>query len=90
MITTVTGKNQISIPAALAHELRLKPGSRIDWSLSSEPDQLLCRILPDPATVAASLRGAGRKYLTAGKAHPLTALRAERNSGDKQRENVLK
>ncbi|MEO5915158.1 MAG: AbrB/MazE/SpoVT family DNA-binding domain-containing protein [Luteolibacter sp.] len=89
MITTVTGKNQISIPTALANELGLKPGSRIDWSLSDQPDQLVCRILPDPATVAAGLRGAGRKYLKAGKPHPLKALRDERSAGDKQRMDVL-
>ncbi len=90
MITNVTGKNQISIPAALAHELGLKPGSRIDWSRSAEPDQLVCRVLPDPAAVAAALRGSGRKFLKAGKTHPLEALRKDRNAGDSERGEVLR
>ena len=89
MITTVTGKNQISIPAALAHELGLKPGSQIDWSKAVEPDQIICRVLPDPAAVAASLRGGGRKHLTTGKRHPLAALREERSANDSERKEVL-
>ena len=89
MITTVTGKNQISIPAALAHELGLKPGSRIDWCRAAESDQMLCRVLPHPADAAAGLRGAGRKHLKAGKAHPMQALQEERSAGDKLRKESL-
>ena len=89
MITTVTGKNQISIPAALAHQLGLKPGSRIDWRLAAESDQMICRVLPHPADVATGLRGAGRKHLRAGKAHPLKALLEERSAGDKLRKDAL-
>jgi|GEM_PF-488681 len=89
MITTVTGKNQISIPAALAHELGLKPGSRIDWRRTAESDQMLCRVLPHPAEAAAGLRGAGRKHLKAEKAHPMKALQEERSAGDKLRKESL-
>jgi AbrB family looped-hinge helix DNA binding protein len=30
MITTVTGKNQITIPAELARESDIKPGTKLD------------------------------------------------------------
>jgi AbrB family looped-hinge helix DNA binding protein len=32
MITTVTGKNQITIPAELARELDIAPGTKLDWT----------------------------------------------------------
>ena len=57
MITTVTGKNQITIPAAIANHIGLKNGSRIDWQLSSKPDEIRCIVLPEPAVIAASLPG---------------------------------
>jgi AbrB family looped-hinge helix DNA binding protein len=31
MITTVTGKNRITIPGELARELDIAPGTRLDW-----------------------------------------------------------
>lgn len=34
MITsTITGKNQITIPAAIARELDIEPGMQIEWEL---------------------------------------------------------
>jgi AbrB family looped-hinge helix DNA binding protein len=32
MITTVAGKNQITIPAELARELDISPGTKLDWT----------------------------------------------------------
>ena len=77
MITTVTGKNQITIPAAIANRIGLKSGSRIDWQLSSNPDEIRCIVLPEPSVIAASLRGAGKRFLTPGL-DPSAALLAER------------
>ena len=37
MITTVTGKNQITSPAVIANRIGLKNGSRINWRISSTP-----------------------------------------------------
>jgi bifunctional DNA-binding transcriptional regulator/antitoxin component of YhaV-PrlF toxin-antitoxin module len=88
MTTTLTGKNQITIPAALSLQYRLKPGTRIEWLPGVEPDEIVCRVLPDPATIAVELRGSGRKYLQPGK-HPITALLEERTLDDAQREASL-
>ena len=88
MTTTLTGKNQITIPASLSARYRLKPGTRIEWLVGAEPDEIVCRVLPDPATIAAELRGAGRKHLRPGK-HPITELLNERSSDDEQREASL-
>ena len=35
MITTVTGKNQITIPAAIANRIGLRIGSRTVWKVST-------------------------------------------------------
>ena len=45
MITTLTGKNQITIPAALSAKLKLKPGTRLEWMAADAPDEIRCRII---------------------------------------------
>ena len=77
MITTLTGKNQITVPAAMAQRYGLTSGARIEWLDGAAPDEIRCRILPSPSVVAASLRGAGRKYLKPGK-DPIEQLIMER------------
>lgn len=62
MITTITGKNQVTVPAALAKRANIRPGTRLDWELGDSADALIVRVLPDTATVASQLRGRGRKY----------------------------
>jgi AbrB family looped-hinge helix DNA binding protein len=89
MITTVTGKNQITIPAAIANHIGLKNGSRIDWQLSSKPDEIRCIVLPEPAVIAASLRGAGKRFLKPGQ-DPSAALLAERSADESARSTHLK
>ncbi len=88
MTTTLTGKNQITLPAALAQQYGLKAGTRIEWLPGAEPGEFRGRIVPEPATVAAGLRGAGRKHLRPGS-HPLTRLLAERASEDSERKAAL-
>ena len=88
MITTVTGKNQITIPAAIANRIGLKSGSRIDWQLSSNADEIRCIVLPEPSTIAASLRGAGKRFLKAGQ-DPSAALLSERTTEESTRSTRL-
>ena len=61
MITTVTGKNQITIPAKIADQQGIKPGSLLDWQISSREHVLEVYVYPDPATMAKGLKGRGRK-----------------------------
>ena len=89
MTTTLTGKNQITIPAAFAAQYRLKRGTRIEWIAGTVPDEFHCRVVPDPATVARELYGAGRKYLKPGGKDPITELIAERVQDDTLREGRL-
>ncbi len=79
MTTTLTGKNQITIPAAVAALYHLKPGSLLEWLPGNAPDEICCRIIPDAVTLSKQLRGAGRKYLQKNGAHPLKRLAHERS-----------
>jgi AbrB family looped-hinge helix DNA binding protein len=65
MITTVTGKNQITIPAELARELDIAPGTRLDWSKGGE-GIIVAKIIPRRAELARRLAGRGKKYLRPG------------------------
>jgi AbrB family looped-hinge helix DNA binding protein len=89
MTTTVTGRNQITIPAALVDRMGLKPGTRIEWLPGEESDEFVCRVVPDPAQLAAKLRGAGRVYLKTGARHPIDTLVEERSEDELRREENL-
>ena len=80
MITTVTGKNQITIPAALARQLNIEPGQRIDWHIGDD-GVLIARLLPKRGELARQAAGMGRKWLDDG-ADPVAELIDERSKAD--------
>lgn len=82
MITTVTGKNQITIPAKLARQLNIQPGQRIDWSIE-EDGVLTARLLPSRSELAHEVAGMGRKWLEPG-VDPIADLIDERLNADKE------
>ena len=63
MITTVTGKHQITIPAKLAAAMGIVPGSRLEWQTTGQPSVIRVKVLPDRKAIANGLLGAGRAYL---------------------------
>jgi len=66
MITTVTGKNQITIPAELARELDISAGTKLDWT-KGEAGVLVVKIIPNRAELARRLAGCRRrKHLREG------------------------
>ena len=79
MITTVTGKNQVTVPASIAAQANVHPGTRFDWEVTDAEHTLLVRILPDRATLAAQLRGAGRTFKKRGSS-AVANLIAEREA----------
>lgn len=81
MITTITGKNQVTVPASIVARANLRPGTRLDWDLA-EDGVLLVRILPDRAAVAAQLRGRGQRHLPKG-ASAVADLIEEREQDEK-------
>jgi AbrB family looped-hinge helix DNA binding protein len=82
MITTVTGKNQITIPAKLARKLGIQPGQRIDWSIG-EKGVLNGRILPSRSELAQQASGMGRYWLEPG-VDPIADLIEDRVNDDKE------
>jgi bifunctional DNA-binding transcriptional regulator/antitoxin component of YhaV-PrlF toxin-antitoxin module len=61
MITTVTQKNMVTIPAELGRHYGIKPGYRLDWQVIEGKDEILVRVIPDRAELARRLLGAGRQ-----------------------------
>jgi AbrB family looped-hinge helix DNA binding protein len=80
MITTVTGKNQVTIPAALVRKLNIEAGQQIDWQVG-EGGILIARPLPKRGDLADRLAGMGRAWLSEGD-DPIADLIAERTQDD--------
>lgn len=80
MITTVTGKNQVTIPAKLARALEIEAGTRLDWQLG-EDGTLIVHPLPKRGELARRLGGIGRKWLSEGD-DPVAELIRERTEDD--------
>lgn len=83
MISEVQDKNVVAIPATLTSGHGIKPGSRLDWRETTEPDTLTVKILPNYAALTTSLMGAGRKHLRPG-VDPLAELARERDDTERQ------
>jgi bifunctional DNA-binding transcriptional regulator/antitoxin component of YhaV-PrlF toxin-antitoxin module len=62
MISRITGKNQVTVPASIVEKASLRPGTRLDWAVAEE-GVLIVKVLPDRGTLAARLRGSGREHL---------------------------
>ena len=62
MITTVTQKNMITIPAEVGRRFGIKPGYRLDWQPVEGKDEILVRVIPDRGELARRLLGAGRRF----------------------------
>jgi antitoxin component of MazEF toxin-antitoxin module len=80
MITTITGKNQVTLPAEIVRELKLTPGTQLKWSIGRD-GSLIATPQPKRAERAAALHGAGRKLLPSG-VDPVRDLIAERLQED--------
>lgn len=59
MITTVTQKNMVTIPAQIARQYGIKPGYRLEWVAASD-DQITVRVIPDRRELSRRLLGKGR------------------------------
>jgi bifunctional DNA-binding transcriptional regulator/antitoxin component of YhaV-PrlF toxin-antitoxin module len=60
METRVSTKNMISIPQAIARELGIRPGWKLDWRKGDQEDELVVTVIPDRAELARRLFGSGR------------------------------
>ncbi len=59
MITTVTQKNMITIPAEVSRRLGIRPGWKLDWQPIEGKDEILVKVIPDRSILARRLCGLG-------------------------------
>jgi len=83
VITTVTGKNQITIPSVLANRLDIQPGSKIDWAIGEDANILIARVLPTRGQLAREVAGMGRTWFPPGT-DPVGEMLAERDREDEE------
>jgi len=62
MITAVTQKNMITLPAEVGRRFGIKPGYRLDCQPVKGKDKILIRVIPDRGELARRLWGAGRRF----------------------------
>jgi bifunctional DNA-binding transcriptional regulator/antitoxin component of YhaV-PrlF toxin-antitoxin module len=84
MITKVTGKNQVTVPAALARNVGIRVGTRLEWHETDREGVLQVRVLPDRGTLASRMRSAGRKHLKPGARPVENLLRERRRESDER------
>ena len=82
MTTTITGKNQVTLPAELARELGWKPGTRLEWT-KTDDGALIARRMPTRAELAEQLAGRGRQFLKPGE-DPVNELVQQRLGEDQE------
>lgn len=80
MITTITSKNQVTLPAEIVRLLELTPGMQLEWRIGAN-QSLIATPKPSKAQLAAKLMGSGRKYLQA-ESNPVQNLIVERMTED--------
>jgi bifunctional DNA-binding transcriptional regulator/antitoxin component of YhaV-PrlF toxin-antitoxin module len=81
MVTMVTGKNQVTIPARLARDRGIEAGSRIEWLPGSRPDELRLRIQPGRKALLRAVRELGDRCAGRGPS-ALKTLAKLREQGD--------
>ena len=62
VITTVTQKNMVTIPAEVARKFGIKPGWKLDWQPVEGKNEIIVRVIPDRGELARRLLGTGRKF----------------------------
>jgi bifunctional DNA-binding transcriptional regulator/antitoxin component of YhaV-PrlF toxin-antitoxin module len=78
MESSVTAKNMVSIPVAIARRYGITPGWKLDWEPGFGTDEIIVRVIPDRAERARRLLGQGSLYQP--ETDSLDGLVAERES----------
>lgn len=88
MTTTLTGKNQITVPVEITQKLGLKSGAQFDWAVGDQPDKIIITIKPTRKQMLERVRSIGRKFKRPGQ-DPIADLIREREEDDLSREEKL-
>ncbi len=84
MTTTLTGKNQVTVPAEITQKLGLTPGTLFDWSLTDDPKQIIIRIRPSRRELLERIEQLGRRRPQPTGSNPIGDLVRERVQDDGQ------
>ena len=87
-MTTLTGKNQVTLPAGLVAELGLERGARVEWSVDKKHGRLIGKVQPSRAQLLARAREIGRKSRRDGQDSAVELARW-REREDTEREECL-
>lgn len=80
--STVTGKNQITIPAEVVRAMQLEPGVKIQWQVQNDLQSIVLRKKPNRSELVSKLAGIGRDWLKPGE-DPIAELIRERVEDDR-------
>jgi len=61
MTTTLTGKNQVTVPAEIARKMGLEPGSKLDWTVGEKPGTIIIEVRPSVRQMLAEAQAIGRR-----------------------------
>ena len=77
MTTTLTGKNQVTVPVEITRELGLEAGARFDWSRGETPGTIVIHVQPSIRQMLDRAQELGRKMKNRNLIEELIAERAE-------------
>lgn len=77
MTTTVTGKNQVTIPVEIARKFNLHAGVQLEWKEGTD-GKIIVKRKPTRGELARKIIGAGRKFLKPGDSPVRDLLRARK------------
>ena len=60
MITTLTGKNQVTVPAEIVKEMQLERGSRFEWTLGERPGVIVIEVKPSKSQLLKRVQELGK------------------------------
>ncbi len=89
MTTTLTGKNQITVPAEITQKLGLTTGAQFEWAVGHRPDRIIITIKPTRKQLLARVRAIGRRFNKRGQ-DPIADVIREREEDDRLREEALR
>jgi bifunctional DNA-binding transcriptional regulator/antitoxin component of YhaV-PrlF toxin-antitoxin module len=89
MTTTLTGKNQITVPAEITQKLGLTAGAQFDWAVGDQPNKITITIQPSRKQLLERVRELGRNYRKPGP-NSIADLVREREEDDRQRSEALR
>jgi AbrB family looped-hinge helix DNA binding protein len=78
----VTGKNQVTIPAAIARELNIEPGMELEWKLNKE-NYIMIRPVMTRAEMVRRIEGKWQPLFPPGT-DPIGDLIREREQMDEE------